>query len=140
MKTCQRAICGHPATEHSALAGCLSTAGTGYCACPALLTGPERAPATTERGEAFPTPGGTTFVQEIDGHRLNAQQAAVYSLMRDGRFRTLREIEDLTGFPQASISARLRDLRKAPLNRDVQRRRRESQGGTWEYAVLAPEV
>lgn len=137
--TCARSGCRHPQTEHSGLAGCLSpdNEGTGYCACRKFM----RPDGTTE-AVAFPTPGGATFVQEIDGVRLNRQQAAVYSVMADGRFRTLREIADLTGFPEASVSARLRDYRKPPLNRDVQRRRKRTGygKGTWEYAVLDPQA
>lgn len=133
---CARESCAHPAQDHSGIAGCLNTEDGGYCACPRLITHDAPVRETTDQGEAFPTPGGATYVEEIDGQRLNRQQAAVYHLMKDGRFRTLREIADATGYPEASVSARLRDLRKRPLNRDVQRRRRTEQGGTWEYRVV----
>lgn len=131
---CARPTCEHTRVHHSNLSGCLVQAGPGYCSCQEFVEARVTAPAP------MPTPGGVTFVQEIDGVRLNKQQQAVYTLMRDGRFRTLREIADLTGFPEASVSARLRDFRKAPLNRDVQRRRRTDAGGTWEYAVLNDEA
>lgn len=32
--------------------------------------------------------------------------------MADGKWRTLQEISEITGDPEASVSARLRDLRK----------------------------
>ena len=54
---------------------------------------------------------GDTITSE-DFPRLNRQLRAVYDLMRDGAWRSLRQISNRTGEPEASISARLRDLRK----------------------------
>lgn len=45
-----------------------------------------------------------------DWARLGAQMARVLRLMMDGQERTLREIAAVTGDPEASISARLRDI------------------------------
>lgn len=56
--------------------------------------------------------GGDTFDQSRDGARLNAQCQRVFSVMRDGQPRTLRMIAIHTGDPEASISARLRDLKR----------------------------
>lgn len=56
---------------------------------------------------------GTSFDPARDASRLSAQLDAVRELMLDGHWRTLGEIADQTGHPEASISARLRDLRKA---------------------------
>lgn len=55
---------------------------------------------------------GKTFVAERDGERLSKQSIRVFNLMRDGKWRSLQEISAATGYPQASISARLRDFRK----------------------------
>ena len=44
--------------------------------------------------------------------RLSGQLLKVFELMKDGRARTLAEIADRTRHPEASVSARLRDLRK----------------------------
>jgi hypothetical protein len=44
--------------------------------------------------------------------RLTGQLLDVYEAMKDGQRRTLRELEQLTGHPPASISAQLRHLRK----------------------------
>jgi len=46
--------------------------------------------------------------------RLSTQYLDIFNLMRDGQFRTLKEIETaLNGrYPQASISAQLRHMRK----------------------------
>ena len=40
------------------------------------------------------------------------QLVRVRELMRDGKERTLAEISEITGDPEASVSARLRDLRR----------------------------
>jgi len=55
---------------------------------------------------------GETYNHEKDNSRLTSQLNRVFNAMKDGKYRTLREIEDLVDAPQASISARLRDLRK----------------------------
>jgi hypothetical protein len=44
--------------------------------------------------------------------RLHAQQVRILGLMRDGAWRTLKEIAEVTGDPTPSISAQLRHLRK----------------------------
>jgi hypothetical protein len=49
---------------------------------------------------------------ESDIIRLNKQQARVWAIMRDGLWHTLAEMSHRTGDPEASISARFRDLRK----------------------------
>lgn len=55
---------------------------------------------------------GSDYVPDRDDIRLRGQQLAIWELMRDGKFRTLRQISDATGAPEASISAQLRHLRK----------------------------
>jgi hypothetical protein len=54
---------------------------------------------------------GSTYVVAFDCIRLNKQMRRVHDLMADGCFRTLRQISDATGDPEASVSARLRDYR-----------------------------
>ena len=56
---------------------------------------------------------GRTFVQSRDGERLGAQMAAVLQTMGNGEWWTLTALSAVTGAPEASVSARLRDLRKA---------------------------
>lgn len=58
---------------------------------------------------------GKTYVPQFDRERLNAQQRRVFDLMLDGEWRTLEEIRKATHDPEASISARLRDLRNGCL-------------------------
>lgn len=55
---------------------------------------------------------GSTYNPERDGARLGDQMLAVYAVMADGRWRTLADLSSAVGAPEASVSARLRDLRK----------------------------
>ena len=57
--------------------------------------------------------GGDTFDEFEDGDRLRRQLAAVWKFMFDGLWHTLAEISAAVGAPEASVSARLRDFRKA---------------------------
>lgn len=79
---------------------------------------------------------GETFEEKRDSLRLNAQLRRVRDLMLDGEWRTLAEIGGRLGIPEASASARLRDLRKERFgNYDVERR--NLGGGSWVYRVKA---
>ena len=87
--------------------------------------------------------GGVTFDALLDLARLNAQSRLVARLMVDGCWRSLAEIAAATGAPEASVSARLRDLRK-PQNggHTVERRRRPGWGATagiHEYRLVLAE-
>jgi hypothetical protein len=55
---------------------------------------------------------GADYTPERDDSRLRPQMDRIYSLMRDGKWRTLGEIAERTGAPPASVSAQLRHLRK----------------------------
>lgn len=82
---------------------------------------------------------GATYVAELDEARLGALMLEVWHVMRDGRWRTLEEIHRAIGQrgSEASISARLRDLRKERYGGlEVQRRRRgREERGLFEYRV-----
>jgi hypothetical protein len=79
---------------------------------------------------------GATFDVAEDGDRLRAQLQRVKRLMGDHAWRTLAEIEAATGYPQASVSARLRDLRKSKFGGlTVERRRVDGARGLFEYRV-----
>lgn len=81
---------------------------------------------------------GVTFDQAKDGERLTSQLRVVKDLMLDGIRRSLRDIEAITGYPPASISARLRDLRKAKFGGyNVERKRLA--GGLWQYRIVLPQ-
>lgn len=55
---------------------------------------------------------GADYQSKRDKVRLTGHLQRLYNLMQDGQWRTLGEIEDALHFPQASISAALRDFRK----------------------------
>lgn len=56
---------------------------------------------------------GATYNHERDAIRLTRQWWDVWRSVNDGRWYTLREIARRSGHPEASVSARLRDFRKA---------------------------
>lgn len=82
---------------------------------------------------------GTTYNAAFDHERLNAQQTRVHDAMIDGVWRTLSEIKLITGDPEASISARLRDFNNHEYLKQffsmVHRRRGEPKHGLFEYQV-----
>lgn len=78
---------------------------------------------------------GKTFVRARDRERLAAQLTAVRRFMSDGQWRLLAEIAAATGAPEASISARLRDLRK-PKFGGLTVERDYVGDGLWQYRVL----
>ena len=85
----------------------------------------------------MPDHDGWTYNPALDKARLNAQQVRVLSAVSSGGWLTLREISQLTGDPEASVSARLRDLRKLKFGgHTVERRRKEGSPGTHEYHLL----
>jgi hypothetical protein len=82
--------------------------------------------------------GGETFDPERDGERLSRQlhEVRMFMLSRKGQWFSLCEISGALGFPEASISARLRDLRKKKFGRwAVEARRRDGLRATWEYRL-----
>lgn len=56
--------------------------------------------------------GGETFDPARDESRLNRQARDVFRIVADEEWHTLAELAERTGHPEASVSARLRDLRK----------------------------
>jgi len=78
---------------------------------------------------------GATYEPERDQTRLAVQQLAVFNAMKDGAWRTLARIHAMTGAPEASISARLRDCRKAR-NGGHTVERRYVERGLFEYRLI----
>lgn len=78
---------------------------------------------------------GATFEKPRDGKRLNAQLNSVYWVMRDGQWRTLHQLSELTNAPMQSCSARLRDLRKTKFLGGIVERRFISKG-LFEYRLI----
>jgi len=84
---------------------------------------------------------GETYDHERDSPRLTTQYDRTFNLMRDGAWRTLAEIASAIGCPEASVSARLRDMRKARFGEHtVSHRIREGATGLWEYRLIPAEA
>jgi hypothetical protein len=87
--------------------------------------------------------GGYTFDELYDEMRLNEQMAGVFAVICDFNWWTLSQIADKTGYPESSISARLRDFRKPQFNRGVvtmQSRRVSDGSGLWKYRLVLTQT
>jgi hypothetical protein len=84
---------------------------------------------------------GADYIPEFDNKRLTGQIKTIYFLMIDGSWRTLRDIESLTGYGQASISAQLRNLRKDRFgNHEILKRYKgDRKLGLFEYKLIIKE-
>ncbi len=79
---------------------------------------------------------GKTYDVEHDHARLKGQLSRVFNIMEDGNYRTLAEISFIVGGSEASISARLRDLRKSKYGSRIIERERVT-GGLYRYRMKA---
>ena len=79
--------------------------------------------------------GGYGVQTQEDVIRLTKQMLRIWDTMKDGTWRTLSEIETLTGDPQASISADLRSFRKEKFGAHTVLREHVS-GGLWKYKLV----
>lgn len=77
--------------------------------------------------------GDNSFNRPRDVERLGRQLIRVRDLTADGRWRTLKEIAQATNSPEASVSARLRDLRAHGYS--VDREAVEGERGLFRYRV-----
>lgn len=77
---------------------------------------------------------GETYKHDRDFARLNGQLCRVKELMSDGKWRTLRDIADAVGGSEASVSARLRDLRKDKYGA-LSVEREYIENGLWRYRL-----
>lgn len=82
---------------------------------------------------------GSTFEAEHDQQRLGNQLRRVLQVLLVGEPLTLAEIRERTGDPEASISARIRDLRKPKFGAHTVHslRRGDPKSGVWEYRLEA---
>ena len=77
---------------------------------------------------------GATYERSRDLTRLNGQALAVYNVMSSGNWYTLSLLSKLADAPEASVSARLRDLRKPKFGGfDIQSRYLGC--GMWQYRM-----
>ena len=88
----------------------------------------------------MPTFDGETYSPAQDGPRLSGQLARVQAAMSQGGWWTLAELSAAAGGAEASVSARLRDLRKARNGSWVIERKRATDlgPGVWLYQMSAP--
>ena len=87
-----------------------------------------------------PSFAGNTFDPALDLMRLTTQLERVKALMSDQHWRSLQQIAQLVGGTEASVSARLRDLRKTAFGSfQVERKRQgDPRRGFFVYRVLDP--
>jgi predicted transcriptional regulator len=85
---------------------------------------------------------GSDFNPVFDQKRLSTQLLEIFSLMQDKTFRTLSEIEKITGHGQSSISAQLRNLRKQKFGSHTLNKKRRGQGsqGLFEYQIISSSI
>lgn len=78
---------------------------------------------------------GPAYDARHDFKRLTGQIERIFSLMSDGKHRTLDEISRATGDPPASVSAQLRHMRKPRFGSHCieKARRGDPSKGLWEY-------
>jgi hypothetical protein len=80
---------------------------------------------------------GATYNRERDRDRVQAQLVRVRLALSDDTWHTLSELAARTGDPEASISARIRDLRKKKFGGHVVARRYVTDG-LWAYRLERP--
>ena len=79
---------------------------------------------------------GPAFNEKLDGARIRGQIATLRELLLPMGYLTLEEIARLTGYPEGSIGADLRHLKKvAHGSYDVLKERINN---TWHYTVNPP--
>ena len=81
---------------------------------------------------------GPSYSPSHDASRLTGQLLRIYECQKDASWRTLQEIAQRTGDPEASISAQLRHLRKERFGSHVveRRPRGDRSAGLFEYRLL----
>ena len=80
---------------------------------------------------------GETFDPFRDGDRLTSQLNRVRDVLFDGNWHTLQELNERCGGTTASVSARVRDLRKKRFG-EYNVERRCVRAGLWEYRLEIP--
>jgi len=77
---------------------------------------------------------GADYDHERDSQRLTGQLLRVKEAINDGRWYTLKQLSEITGDPEASVSAQLRNLRK-PRFGAYTINKRYIKAGLYEYAL-----
>jgi len=81
---------------------------------------------------------GAVYVPHYDKKRLTGQLERIFNLMKDGKFRTVNQIHDVLGYPQASISAQLRNLKKERYGGHGLEKQHvgDRANGLWEFKII----
>ena len=95
-------------------------------------------PPTKPNYQSLQSFQGPCYDKTLDRTRLSNQFERIFNLMKDGKYRTLREIATVTGDPEASISAQLRFTKRQEFGaHDLNKRRRGIETrGVWEYRLI----
>lgn len=74
-------------------------------------------------------------VHKSEEGRLKKQHETIRDILFGGQWLTLKELSQMTGYPEASISAQLRHLRKERFGAFIIEKRRVDglASGLWEY-------
>lgn len=86
----------------------------------------------------FPTP--SDYRGANDQIRINHQHDKIKALMLDGFWRTVREISTALEYPETSVSAQLRHLRKPQFGAFKVYRRKRKDTNESEYCVEKPKA
>lgn len=80
---------------------------------------------------------GDTYNPTLDHVRLTGLLKRVYDVMADGNWHRLSELANRAKGSEASVSARVRDLRKEKFGGfQVERKRHQTQKGIWLYRMI----
>lgn len=79
---------------------------------------------------------GRTYEPKLDHARLGSQLQGVYEVLKRGGWHTLASLATAVGGTEASVSARLRDLRKDKFGGFTVERRRVADSGLHEYRLV----
>lgn len=78
---------------------------------------------------------GVTYDADFDFNRLSNTLRKVFDVMRDGEPHTIADIAHRVGSSEASVSARIRDLRKPRFGAWTVERKRVN-GGLFTYRLI----
>lgn len=84
---------------------------------------------------------GPAYDKRHDGARIHHQHEEIRDwMLGHSGWRTLAEISGALGYPESSVSAQLRHLRKPQFGSYQVPKRRRNRRGLWEYRVLRPQA
>ena len=96
--------------------------------------------ADTEEEMVSRLPVPKDYKTPQDHTRLARQHRDIKDLMLDGCWRTVKEISEKLSYPEPSVSAQLRHLRKPEFGAWLVSRRRRKDAGVSEYRVLPQKI